>query len=261
MHPPVRSLSRGLKVLQELNASGPSSAQELSRRTGINRTTVYRLLSTLVQDGFVMFDEERGLFSPTPHLRQLSGGVTVRDESSQAAVPAMFKLLGEVNWPSDFAVFDRGSVLIRESTHPFSLLSIHRDMIGRRRSLLRSALGRAILTAAEPNLRREMLEIAAAFEPEDAAMARDHRLVANLTLQTERDGYASSVGETERSISAIALPILDGRRVMGSLNLIFFSSSMTPEIAAGRYLGHLRFAVTSIGARLSGSSKSAAQQV
>jgi hypothetical protein len=33
---------------------------------------------------------------------------------------------------------------------------------------------------------------------------------------------------------------------------------MTPEKAADRYLGHLRFAVTSIETRLSGASKSAA---
>jgi IclR family mhp operon transcriptional activator len=253
MHPPVRSLSRGLKLLQELNASGPSSAQNLSRRTDVNRTTTYRLLTTLADEGFVSFDGESGLFSLTPHVRQLSEGLSVRDESSQAAVPAMFKLLGQVNWPSDFAVFDLGSVVIRESTHPFSLLSIHRDMIGRRSSLLRSALGRAVLTAAEPNLRREMLEITAAFEPEDAAMAKDRRFVAQLIGQTERDGYASSVGETERTISAIALPILKGKRVMGSLNLIFFSSAMTPKKAASRYLGLLRIAVASIEARLSGS--------
>lgn len=255
MHPSVRSLSRGLKLLQELNASGPSSALNLSRRTDVNRTTTYRLLTTLAEEGFVSFDEESALFSLTPHVRQLSEGLSVRDESSQAAVPAMFKLLGEANWPSDFAVFDMGSVVIRESTHPFSVLSIHRDMIGRRRSLLRSALGRAILTAAGPNLRREMLEIAAAYEPEDAAMANDRHFVAQLIRQTEHDGYASSVGETERAISAIALPILKGKHVIGSLNLIFFSSSMTPKKAASRYLGHLRAAVASIEARLANATR------
>jgi hypothetical protein len=43
-----------------------------------------------------------------------------RDLSSQAALPAMFGLLDQVSWPSDFGVFELGSVLIRESTHPFS---------------------------------------------------------------------------------------------------------------------------------------------
>ena len=50
----------------------------------------------------------------------------------------MFSLLDQVSWPSDFGVFELGSVLIRESSHPFSPFSVHR-------SLVRSALGKAIL--------------------------------------------------------------------------------------------------------------------
>lgn len=53
MHPNVRALSRGLVILSELNVGGPSSAQTLARKTGINRTTIYRLLHTMIEDGFV----------------------------------------------------------------------------------------------------------------------------------------------------------------------------------------------------------------
>ena len=79
----------------------------------------------------------------------------------QAALPAMFSLLDQVSWPSDFGVFELGSVLIRESSHPFSPFSVHRSMVGRRRSLVRSALGKAILAASPPALRREMLDLTA----------------------------------------------------------------------------------------------------
>lgn len=51
MYAPVRALSRGLAVLSELNAGGPSSAQDLARRTGLNHTTTYRLLDTLMPGG------------------------------------------------------------------------------------------------------------------------------------------------------------------------------------------------------------------
>jgi len=66
----------------------------------------------------------------------------------------MFSLLDQVSWPSDFGVFELGSVLIRESSHPFSPFSVHR-------SLVRSALGKAILAASPPALRREMLDLTA----------------------------------------------------------------------------------------------------
>ena len=249
MHQSVRSLSRGLALIRELNVTGPSSALQLAGSTGLNRTTCYRLLQTLQQDGFVSFDEKSAHFGLTAQVRMLSEGVSIRDLSSQAALPAMFTLLEEASWPSDFAVFELGSVMIHESTHSFSPFSIHRSMIGRRRSLVRSALGRAILSSASPALRREMLDITASLVPEDAALARDRGFIDRVVSRTRKDGYASSVGETERGISGIALPIHGVGPVLGSLNIVFFSSAMTPQVAAKRYLRAIRRAAKAIERR------------
>jgi IclR family mhp operon transcriptional activator len=250
-HRPVRSLSRGLALIRELNITGPSSVQALARGTGLNRTTCYRILRTLQQDGFVRFDEENALFGLTAAVRTLSEGVSTRDLSSQAALPPMFALLEDVSWPSDFAVFELGSMMIRESTHSFSPFSIHRSMVGRRRSLVRSALGRAVLSAASPALRREMLEIAASFVPEDAALARDQNVIDHIVARTRSAGYAVSVDESEHGISGIALPIEGAAPVLGSLNIVFFSAAMTPETAAARYLPSMQKAVTEIERRWS----------
>jgi IclR family transcriptional regulator, mhp operon transcriptional activator len=255
VHRNVRALSRGLVLIGELNASGPSNAVQLAKRTGINRTTCYRLLDTLREDGYVTFDETKALFGLTPRVRTLSEGVSSRDLSSQAALPAMFNLLDEVSWPSDFGVFELGSVLIRESTHPFSPFSVHRSMVGRRRSLLRSALGKAILAASSPALRREMLEMTTSLVEEDRLLAKERRFVEGIISQTKNDGYASSVGGSEDGISAIALPIQGGGPVLGSLNLIFFSTSMTPAVAARRYLVNMKEAVREIEHRWSAANK------
>ncbi|MES5488395.1 IclR family transcriptional regulator C-terminal domain-containing protein [Bradyrhizobium sp. INPA03-11B] len=255
MHRNVRALSRGLALINELNTSGPSNVVQLAKRTGLNRTTCYRLLDTLRDDGYVTFDETNALFGLTPQVRKLSDGVSSRDLSSQAALPAMFSLLDQVSWPSDFGVFELGSVLIRESTHPFSPFSVHRSMVGRRRSLVRSALGRAILAASKPSLRREMLEMTASLVEEDAPLAKDRHFIESVVLQTEKAGYASSVDGSEQGISAIALPIQTGGPMLGSLNLIFFTSSMTPDIAAQRYLTSMKHAVRDVERRWSTANR------
>jgi IclR family transcriptional regulator, mhp operon transcriptional activator len=249
IHRSVRALSRGLALIGELNTSGPSSAQQLAARSGLNRTTCYRLLHTLQREGYVTFDETSALFSLTPQVRRLSEGLSAQDLSRQAALPPMFGLLEQVSWPSDFAVFELGWMMIRESTHSFSPFSVHRSMVGLGRSLVRSALGRAVLTAATPAQRREMLEITASLVPEDAALARDRRYVNRFVARTRSDGYASSVGETEQGISAIAMPIGGVGPVIGSLNIVFFTSAMTPEVAARRYLPSLKQAARDIERR------------
>jgi IclR family transcriptional regulator, mhp operon transcriptional activator len=230
---------------------GPSSADELARRTGLHRTTVYRLLDTLQGDGFVKRDEESGRYAPTAQVRQLSDGLTVRDAASQAALPAMFALTNAIKWPSDLGVFDAGAVVIRESTHPFSPLSVHRALVGRRRLFLNSALGRAILAAASPELRGDMIGIAAASDYPDARLAKDSSAVQKLVGKVHRDGYASSINDAEPNVSAIALPVVvTGRGVIGSVNIVFFSTSMTPQVAARRYLEDLRGTVQAIEAEL-----------
>jgi IclR family transcriptional regulator, mhp operon transcriptional activator len=246
VHRNVRALSRGLALIGELSANGPSSVVQLAKKTGFNRTTCYRLLDTLRLDGFVTFDETNAVYGLTPQVRMLSEGMSSRDLSSQAALPSMFNLLDQVSWPSDFGVFELGSVLIRESTHPFSPFSINRSMVGRRRSLVRSALGKAILAASPPRLRSEMLDITASLVPGDAGLATDRRFIEDALFRTNEDGYASSVGGSEAGISAIALAIRGGGPVIGSLNLIFFSSSMTPEVAARKYLPNMKAAVKEI---------------
>lgn len=95
-----------------------------------------------------------------------------------------------------------------------------------------------------------MLEITAGSEHTDAALARDDKVIAGFLDQFKRDGFACSVGETEKNISAIALPISASSGVIGSMNIIFFSTTMTPREAANRYLSHLKAAVASVETQL-----------
>ncbi|MDO8399084.1 MAG: hypothetical protein Q7T45_14820 [Bradyrhizobium sp.] len=138
------------------------------------------------------------MFGLTPHVRKLNEGVSSRDLSSQAAVPAMFSLLDQVSWPSDFGVFELGSVLIRESTHPFSPFSVHRFMMGHKTSLVRSALGRAILSASPPALRPEMLDLTASLVEKDAGVAKDRRFIDDILLQTKK-ASVRIVGQRNRN--------------------------------------------------------------
>ena len=55
--------------------------------------------------------------------------------------------------------------------------------------------------------------------------------------------------ETEHGISAIAVPIAGIGPVLGSLNIVFFTSAMTPQVAARRYLRNMKQAAREIEKR------------
>ena len=62
-----------MKVLDAfLDVPGEAGTNELSRRTGINASTVSRLLSTLVAGGYVEHVPESGRYRLGPHLIRLA---------------------------------------------------------------------------------------------------------------------------------------------------------------------------------------------
>lgn len=248
-YPRVRALERGIALLTELNMRGRARPSELAAACGIDRTTTYRILSTLADLGLVAKSQSDECWTLAAGVRRLSEGFTESDELIITVAQEIARMLPEVRWPSDYGTFHRGRVVIRETTHHFSPFSVHRAMVGRYRPLVRSAMGRAILAAASAEERRAMLEIAVHEEVPDAAEAADLRGVERIVADVRARGYAWSVGGSEASISAIALPVRSGERVMGALNIVFFRSAMSVEEAAERHLSHLQACVAAIEAR------------
>lgn len=218
---PVRALSRGLALLQILNREGPLSVQELSNSSGLNRTTVYRLLETLERDGFV---QSGALSSSLWHLKigvkSLSEGYDHRDWVTQLGAPVLGKLLKKVIWPTDLAAFDGMGMLIRETTHKFSPLSNHRSMVGVRWPVLSSSLGRAFFCYSDEKTRASILRVLKASNDPADRVAKDQTHVANLVRVTRERGYAQSIDETAQGISSIARPVFYRGQVVASYNFV-----------------------------------------
>jgi len=246
----VRALERGLHLLAALNASGRSDPASLARLAGIDRTTAYRLLHTLETLGYVSRSPSDGKYVLLPAVRDLSEGLTETDRAARIVSEELFALLPQVLWPTDFAAFERGWMVIRETTHRFSPYSVHRAMVGRRRSLIDTALGRAMLAGADAAHRADMIDIAlrnGAIAGDRASV--DERVRLLLDDFAERR-YAWAVGGADHRISAIALPVRVRSFCHGSVNLLFFSSAMTIEDAARRFLAPLARRVALIEGRL-----------
>src|SRR5437870_2327770 len=98
----LRGLMRGLEVLRTLNAveQGRATISELSKRTGLHRATIRRLLETLVAEGFVRRSDSDDSYRLTLKVRELSEGFTDVEWISKIASPVMGELMQKVVWPS-----------------------------------------------------------------------------------------------------------------------------------------------------------------
>ena len=84
----VASVERALAVLEALADGSPElGTNELARRTGINASTVSRLLATLAGAGFVEHIPENGRYRLGIRLLQLGNAVLARLDLRDIARP------------------------------------------------------------------------------------------------------------------------------------------------------------------------------
>lgn len=257
----VRSLARGLQVLRALNAmeDGHATSQQLADLTGLHRTTVRRLLETLMEEGFVRRSTSDDSFRLTLAVRSLSEGFTDTERIATVAPPIMGQLLQRVAWPSDLTTPDGDAMIIRETTHRFSRLSFHRAMVGRRLPMLLTAAGRAYFAMCPDEEREDILELlrSGAGGDEQQAFARNDALVRKLIRRVRDDGFGSNHGDwtAQAKIGAVAVAISADERVIASLNVIFLSRAVRLEDAVRRYVPELQKAALDIADALKQESE------
>ena len=111
----VRGLSRGLLLLKLLNKfDGGATPGLLAEFSGLHRTTVRRLLETLIEEGYVERSASDDRYVLTLKVRSLSEGFKDEERISMVSGPVLAQLLQQVRWPSDLCTPDGGSMLIRE---------------------------------------------------------------------------------------------------------------------------------------------------
>ena len=82
----IRSLSRGLDILTILNKRDSASASEVSEALEVPRSTVYRILETLVKKGFIYQHKSDKRFRLTDKIRSLSDGYTEEDHMANISM-------------------------------------------------------------------------------------------------------------------------------------------------------------------------------
>ena len=238
---PIRAFARGLAVLEALNRGGSATALELARRSGVPRPTVYRLLRTLEEAGYVSrsLDDER--FHLLLNVRKLSGGFRDEQWLSEIAIPHLQALTERISWPCDVSTLHGLTMVIRDTTHGQTPLSIDRNMVGRNLPLLGSATGLAYIAFAPEAERALLLELLAHSDDPANDVARRPAQAKRLIAATQRRGYgARQGGVIWPHTGAIALPVRHSGRVLGCVSAIWMARFTPLESGVARCLEPLR---------------------
>lgn len=223
----VRSLERGLALLVALNRRPRSSVCDLAMDTGLPRPTIYRLLDTLCKAGFVGLDSATNHYRLTHPVRSLSDGFLDDEWITKIAAPMMAEFTRKYVWPVSLFTFEAGKMMVRETTHRLSPLSVDYGMVGKRMGMLRTASGLAYLAVCPENERKVILNLLAQSSDPDDRQAREAHTLEALLKSIRFAGYAKHERFFNPQAASVSVPIVDECKVHGCMSLVFIASAIT----------------------------------
>ena len=254
--PQVRSLERGLDIIQQLSVHGALTCTEVGARTGLNRITAYRLLETLAGLGYVLRDDVTKLYSLSELVLSLAAGHRSDPWRSDKVRDIVHAAGATIKWPVIFAVNGGGHMIVRQSTRTLSPYKFMERSLGRPIPVLRSAVGQIYLACCEKQIRLDLIRLALTQgTPEHPR----HEKILNADIAAMEDelarvrkrgfGYLDASWQNANLItSAIAVPVFEGENIAGALAVIYFRMAMPFREAKERFLPELIRAAAAIGA-------------
>ena len=241
---------RLLRVLELLNSLGQASNLELARELDLSPPTVYRLLQTLLAEGYISKNPATKLYRPAERVRGLSIGFDEGASIADCARPILAKLGDELLWPVAIASVVGTAMVVHETTDARSPLTIRPVMPGRRVGMLDTASGRVFLAFCPEEQRDTLLSLLAlSDDPRDAAARRPQAVLRE--LKAVRDiGYATSSRPGRvRPWRAVAVPVFANQRLLATMSLRYTEGAIREGRLLGEIIPRLRTTAKAIGQR------------
>ncbi|PVZ06957.1 IclR family transcriptional regulator [Actinomycetospora cinnamomea] len=194
-------MQKAIAVLDALAAAGEElGTNEIARRTGINASTVSRLLATLAGPGLVAHHPANGRYGLGIRILQLAGAARQTLDVRRVARPSLEDLAAVSGETATLSVAGEHDVMTLDFVQsPQSVRSVAE--IGRNSVRHATAVGKVFL-AHGGRVPDELTRFTECTITDHGALADEIRRVAE-------QGYAASRGEREPDLTGVAVPVLD----------------------------------------------------
>jgi IclR family acetate operon transcriptional repressor len=208
----VRAVDRALDILMAFTATDYElSASDLLKRVDLSRPTLYRLLNTLEQNGFLTTSGEPKQFKLGPSVAHLSHVWNASLDLPTIAQPFMRRIWEHTGETVALFVPQLAQRLCIAEIPSVQPLSFKRG-VGYREHISRGASGRAILAFLQ--ISDEQLK-----EYINGSSVELDKIIRELKITRQR-GYATSKDELIEGAVAVAVPFFNGAgEIAGSIGV------------------------------------------
>ncbi|MEO5780716.1 IclR family transcriptional regulator [Arthrobacter oryzae] len=201
----VQSVDRALAVLEILARDGHAGVSEIAQEMGVHKSTVSRLLGSLVGRDMVHQNSERGKYQLGFGILRLASSIPRRLSLVHEARAVLEGLAEEFKETVNLAVLRSNyAVNVDQAMGPSSLATY--DWVGSLTPLHATSSGKVLLAALSADERDRILK-------ETGLPARTPRTITNRSqlerqlLDVSREGYCVIREEFEIGLNAISVPV------------------------------------------------------
>lgn len=206
----IASVQRAVAVLDALAEDEPElGTNEIARRTGINPSTVSRLLATLADAGLVDHDASNGRYRLGLRLVHLGTSVLARVDLRAIARTPLASLVAATGETATLcAPGAQEAVTVDFVQSPASVQSV--AQIGRPSVPHATAIGKVVLASGGTLPPGPLVSYT-------QRTTTDRALLASEVSEVAARGWAQSVGEREDDLNAIAAPVRGARGELAAI--------------------------------------------
>lgn len=240
----IRSITRGLAVLQAVNRGHSVTMMQIARSSNIPYPTACRIVQTLIDEGMIEREPARKRYRPTALVRTLAQGYAEEDDLVAVARPHIVALCKKVAWPISIATRVGYSMMVRDSTHKLTSLTLSNYAPGYTLPIAECSTGKAYLAYCSDEERAGILEGIRKLDGPAERMALMLLKQGSLLREIRAKGYATQARNAYTAnpgkTSSIAVPLWRGDEPAGAMALIFFAAAMSLSKAETLFVEELK---------------------
>ncbi len=249
----VQSIERALTILNKLSEY-PNGLQvtRLAEQVQLTKSTVHRLLATLVNMNYVVKDEETDKYKLGLQVLFLSRNLLNNNDVISVAKPYLEKLSLEVNETVHLCVENLGEIVYVDKIDSNQTVRMF-SRIGSRAPMYCTAVGKVLLSGMDQERCDSILSKTEFIAKTPTTITSKEELLSEIQKIKEK-GYALDNAENEASLRCIAAPIYDhngkmiasfsisgpnNRVTMEMVNEILINKMKHYSLAISRNLGYI----------------------
>ncbi|WP_146172110.1 IclR family transcriptional regulator [Melghirimyces profundicolus] len=205
-------------ILQCLSGSdSPLGVSEISRKTGIGKSTVHKLLQTLIHVGYVEKTQRDARFRLGIGLIKMAHNSLSRMDIVQVSAPFLETLNEETGETVHLGVPDGHQVVYVNKLESRRAVRMY-SRVGLTAPLYCTGLGKAILSCFSPEEFSRYLEETKLRSYTQNTLSSPSALTREMETIRKR-GYVIDDGEHEEEVRCIAVPLEKGSRIFGAVSV------------------------------------------